>query len=150
MAILETAIVLENKWLIVHRYYDSAEDVKFIESRTFMINTIRQIAEKAFGDELVSFSTGEFRTLLTSLKLENYEKHLLMYCIVDNNTIKKDVIKKMNKILNQFVNRYSEFDIMNHTESDKIEKFEQFEKRITKIFGDCIFTKDDRFKSMFG
>ena len=154
MAILETAIMLGDEYLIEKQFY-STEDVLDKNIRHALLRTIPNLANVAFGEAIQGFSIGDYAVVIVMHTIEipskdkNLEstekKQLLMYTIVDKES-DEDVIKKvMDKALFQFTNRFSWYDIIER----KAKKFKKFTPRLTKIFGDLVLKSEDRFKSIF-
>ncbi len=155
MAILEVAILFNMETMLESQFYET-EDVLDRRIRNSLLQAISDLASEAFGEEMQSFSLGDYSIVFIShqlgaLKAEDdientvQEEKITMYCIVNKNTDEKIVIKSMNDALFQFTNRYSMNDLYNR----KLKKFRKFEKRLEKIFGDLILKSEDRFKSLF-
>ncbi|WP_457558008.1 hypothetical protein [Candidatus Harpocratesius sp.] len=161
MAILELAISYQGEPLLEKQFY-STSNVLDKNIRNSLLQTISGVVTEAFGEEIQSFSLGKYTiTVIThniadSTDVETNSKPnsnvdhsslepLLMYCIVDQNSDDKTVLKTMREALFQFSNRYSIYDITHK----KIKKFKKFDKRLDKIFGDLILKSEDRFKSLF-
>ena len=154
MAILETAIMLGDEYLIEKQFY-STEDVLDKNIRHALLRTIPNLANVAFGESIQGFSIGDYAVVIVMHTIEipskdknsqaTEKKQLLMYTIVDKES-DEDVIKKvMDKALFQFTNRFSWYDIIER----KSKKFKKFTPRLTKIFGDLVLKSEDRFKSIF-
>jgi hypothetical protein len=156
MAILELSILNDNIILLEKQFYQ-ADNILDKNIRNGLLQAISNLVDEAFGEQVQSFSLGEYSIVLVSSDIgvavsedEDDEetipkKKLLMYCIVNRNTDEKIIIKSMNEALFQFTNRYSINDIF----QKKVKKFKKFEKRLDKIFGDLILKSEDRFKSLF-
>ncbi len=155
MAILEISISLQSEPLLEKQYY-STDGVLDKEIRNSLLQAIYNLANEAFGEEVRSFSLGEYSIVLISheigLSLEeeidqsiSNIKKITMHSIINKNSDENTIIKTMNEALFQFTNRFSVNDIF----EKRIKKFKKFEKRIDKIFGDLILKSEDRFKSLF-
>ncbi|RLI64288.1 MAG: hypothetical protein DRO88_07770, partial [Promethearchaeia archaeon] len=70
---------------------------------------------------------------------------IVIFSIIEKDTKEKPVISAMNNSLDQFLNRYSNFDIR----SMKIKKFKKFEKRMEETFADLALKLEDRFKALY-
>ncbi|MCF2141926.1 MAG: hypothetical protein K9W44_17880 [Candidatus Lokiarchaeota archaeon] len=164
MAILELAISYQGEPLLEKQFY-STSNVLDKNIRNSLLQTISGVVTEAFGEEIQSFSLGKYTiTVIThniadsadsadseaNSKSNSDVDHsslepLLMYCIVDQNSDDKTVLKTMREALFQFSNRFSIYDITHK----KVKKFKKFDKRLDKIFGDLILKSEDRFKSLF-
>ena len=155
MAILEVAIIFQSDSILESQYYET-EDVLDRNIRNSLLQAITDLTSEAFGEEMQSFSLGEYSIVFKSNKIgvsddednpDNFSnaENIMMYCIVNKNTDEKIILKSMNDALFQFTNRYSMNDLYNR----KLKKFKKFEKRLEKIFGDLILKSEDRFKSLF-
>lgn len=159
MAILELAILYEHQPLLEKQFY-STSNVLDKNIRNSLLQTISGVVTEAFGEEIQSFSLGKFTITVITHSLDqeggalsnsnkssgsSHLEPLMMYCIVDQNSDDKIVLKTMKEAMNQFCNRFSVFDI----QEKKIKKFKKFDKRLDKIFGDLILKSEDRFKSLF-
>ncbi|MHA1673814.1 MAG: hypothetical protein ACTSYI_09295 [Promethearchaeota archaeon] len=155
MAILEIAISFQSVTLLEKQFY-STDNVLDKQIRNALLQTISGVVNEAFGEEIQSFSLGKYTiTIITHDLNEHSERSsdhpdhisdtLMMYCIVDQNSDDKTVLKTMKEALGHFTNRFSTFDIT----QKKIKKFKKFGKRLDVIFGDLILKSEDRFKSLF-
>lgn len=155
MAILEIAIAYQGEILLEKQFY-STENVLDKNVRRSLLQTISGVVNEAFGEEIQSFSLGKYTITVITQDLTNDDDpaadnslglvdKLMMYCIVDQNSDDKTVLKTMREALFQFTNRFSTFDI----KQKKMKKFKKFDKRLDKIFGDLILKSEDRFKSLF-
>lgn len=149
MAVLEIAILIDGEILFIQKFAET-EDITFNESRNAIINTIFSITEELFDSNLNNFSIGKYRILLSSQKLLDKDQSLLIYCIVerdsDNDDANIEIQQIMENILDQFINKYSVFNIINFN----IKKFKKFEDRIRRELGNYIHTKEERFNNIFG
>ncbi|MHA1520409.1 MAG: hypothetical protein ACTSVZ_09220 [Promethearchaeota archaeon] len=155
MAILEIAISHSSETLLEKQFY-STDNVLDKQIRNALLQTISGVVNEAFGEEIQSFSLGKYTITIIShdlnegsdLSPDNPNRiadPLMMYCIVDENSHDKTVLKTMREALALFTNRFSTFDIT----QKKIKKFKKFNKRLDVIFGDLILKSEDRFKSLF-
>ncbi|TFH28161.1 MAG: hypothetical protein E4G98_05555 [Promethearchaeota archaeon] len=155
MAILEIAISYQSETLLEKQFY-STDNVLDKQIRNSLLQTISGVVNEAFGEEIQSFSLGKYTiTIITHDLNQNsgfspdapnqIADPLMMYCIVDQNSDDKTVLKTMREALSHFTNRFSTFDI----QQKKIKKFTKFDKRLDVIFGDLILKSEDRFKSLF-
>ena len=152
IAILETAILYNSTNLVEEQYY-STENVLDKGIRNGLLQAIKNLTNEAFGEDIQSFSLGNYSIIIVSHDIEvptindstTESPSLMMYAIVDKKTDEKIVIKAMNSILTHFLNRYSWNDIQNL----RLKKFKKFKSRLEKIFGDLILRSEDRFKSLF-
>lgn len=155
MAILEASILFQSDSVLETQFYET-EDVLDRKIRNSLLQAITDLTSEAFGEEMQSFSLGEYSIVFISHKVgvstdednsENItnEERIMMYCIVNKNTDEKIILKSMNDALFQFTNRFSMDDLYHR----KLKKFKKFEKRLEKIFGDLILKSEDRFKSLF-
>ncbi|MHA1776398.1 MAG: hypothetical protein DRO88_08480 [Promethearchaeia archaeon] len=159
MAILELAILYQNNPLFEKQFY-STSNVLDKKIRNSLLQTISGVINEAFGEEIQSFSLGKYTITVLTHPLGDPDnspsnldkshnnsalKPLMMYCIVDQNSDDKIVLKTMKEAMLQFCNRFSVYDIS----QNKVKKFKKFDKRLDKIFGDLILKSEDRFKSLF-
>lgn len=116
-----------------------------------LFNGIFNFVNQTFHDDLNKFSIGNFPILLISRKLPSIGEQasndppILIFSIIEKDTNEKPVIDAMNSTLDQFFNRYSNFDI----KSLKIKKFKKFAKRMEEIFSDLALKLEDRFKALY-
>ena len=152
MAILEAAILFDSATLVERKYYDS-EQVLNKEHRVGLLAAIDGFAREAFGDEISSFSLASYTLIVTSInvpqpKMEQNVKKLMMYAIVQKGMSEVVVKENMDKILDQFLNRFSKFELFNL--NDKIiKKMQKFDSRIDEQFKDLALKPEDRFKKIF-
>ncbi len=152
MAILEAAILFDSTPIIERKYYDS-EQVLNKEHRIGLLSAIDGFAREAFGDEISSFSLANYTLIVSSMnvsqpKNESNVKKLMMYCIVQKGMSEIVVKENMDKILDQFLNRFSRFELFNLDEKI-IKKMQQFTSRIDDQFKDLALKPEDRFKKIF-
>lgn len=76
---------------------------------------------------------------------EENDQIISIYTIADKKTDNKVILKCMNTALDQFLNRYSLFDIRNFN----FKRFKEFEERLAHVFGDLVYSLEDRFQSIF-
>lgn len=147
MALLETAIFFQGENLIEQSYYLNKYDKIFDEKqKNSLFDAISSLASNAFGDNINSFSMGEHIVYLSTKTIEIPNKSddsklsipIVMYCIAEKETNKKQLQERMEDALFQFINRFSYFDIIN---KDK-EKFKDFSERFKKIFKGLIKTEE--------
>ena len=152
IAIVETAILYQGKNLLEEQFY-STDDVLDKSIRNGLLQTIKTLTSEAFGEDVQSFTLGEYAIIMASHDLEgsnsqNLDKELetiMMYYIIDKKTDEKAVLKAINEVLAHFLNRYSYYDI----QQMKLRKFRKFKPRLKAIFGDLTLLSEDRFKSLF-
>ena len=72
----------------------------------------------------------------------------MMYCIVQKGMSEIVVKENMDIILDQFLNRYSKFELFN-LDKKIIKKMEKFAPRIDDQFKDLALKPEDRFKKIF-
>jgi hypothetical protein len=149
MAILELGIVFMQDPLVETQYYTANHRIDK-NVRMSLLQSLDSITSQAFGEELSSFSLGEFTILTARKKIAepanpSHTEDLLMYSITDKETNEKVVKQNMDIALEQFVSMFHLVDIFNK----KTKKFKDFDERLKKIFKDLILKNEDRFKSLF-
>lgn len=150
MGILVSGIIYQGKILVEKKFYP---EEGFISEEMLgdLFNGIFQFVNQTFQDDLNKFAIGDYPILLVARKLTPTgesavnEPPLLIFSIIEKDTNEKAVINAMNAALDQFLNRYSNFDI----KSLKIKKFAKFEKRLEETFSDLALKLEDRFKGLF-
>lgn len=121
--------------------------------RNGLLQTITNLTNEAFGEDVQSFTLGNFSIIMATQIIEGSKinnstddtEKLMMYCIIDKKTDESAVMRAIKKALSQFLNRYSYYDI----QQNKNRKFRKFQPRLKKIFGDLTLLSEDRFKSLF-
>lgn len=152
MAILEAAILFDSTPIVERKYYDN-EQVLNKEHRVGLLSAIDGFAREAFGDEISSFSLASYTLIVSTIdvaqpKNEENVKKLMMYCIVQKGMSEIVVKENMDIILDQFLNRYSKFELFN-LDKKIIKKMEKFAPRIDDQFKDRALKPEDRFKKIF-
>ncbi len=152
MAIIETAIMFNGTNLVEDQYYSSA-NVLDKRIRNGLLQTIKNLTSEAFGEDVQSFTLGDYSIIMASRDIED-SKHekikkdldsLMIYCIIDKKTDEKAVLRALDEAISLFLNRYSFFDI----QEMRIRKFRKFRPRLKEIYGDLTLMSEDRFKSLF-
>ncbi|MHA1777682.1 MAG: hypothetical protein ACTSWC_13010 [Promethearchaeota archaeon] len=87
-----------------------------------MLSSIADLAKQIFKDDLQSVIIGKYHIYRLTRSLANKDH-----------------------ALDQFLNRYSLYDIRKFN----VQHFQEFEKRLSKIFGDLVYDPLDRFQSVF-
>jgi len=149
LAIYEAGIQLDTKILVEKKWYDSKNQLDK-ELRAGLLSAVEGFAKEAFNTELESFSLSSYTVVAVSRQIKdpankNAPPHkLIMFSIIDKITDEKVVKKCMDDAMDQFINRYSAFDILS---KDK-KFFSKFSKRFDKIFSDLILKTEHRFESI--
>ena len=149
MAILEIGILFMQEPLLETQYYTASHKIDK-NLRMNLLHSLDAVTSEAFGEELSSFSLGEFTILMTKRKITepnnaSHTEALLLYSIIDKETNEKVVKQNMDIAIGQFLDIYSKNDIF----AKKTKKFKDFDDRLKKIFKDLILKNEDRFKSLF-
>ena len=151
MVILESSIYFDNTKLI-EKLYPGSKTGELLEKdlRDSLIQAIGLLAHNQFHDEVHGASIGNFQISMISREIsfpgnDKVEKPLFMYSVADLDTDMPKLIKAMNDVLDQFVNRFSRNDIYDK----KIKKFHKFESRFEKMFDGFIFSLKDRLSQIF-
>ncbi|WP_457557059.1 hypothetical protein [Candidatus Harpocratesius sp.] len=173
MVVLETSIQFRGR-MLVEKQYPANKGGKFIQNdfRDLMFSSLSDFATQVFDEDLKGVTMGNYHifrisrtlhsinTLNNEMKENNKESKIKnkdplfeeendeiisIYTIADKKTNHKVILECMNTALEQFLNRYSLFDIRNF----KIEHFKSFEERLMSIFGDLVYTTEDRLRSIF-
>ncbi|WP_457557880.1 hypothetical protein [Candidatus Harpocratesius sp.] len=150
MGILVTGIIFKGTILVDKKFYP---EEGFISEEMLgdLFNGIFNFVNQTFHDDLNKFSIGNFPILLISRNLPSTGKEsseeppILIFCIIEKDTNEKPIIDAMNSTLDQFFNRYSNFDI----KTQKVEKFKKFAKRMEETFSDLALKLEDRFKALY-
>lgn len=150
MGILISGIIFRGHILVEKKFYPS-DDFISEEMLGDLFNGVFQFADQAFHENLNKFSIGNYTVLILARKLsqsvtpDEEEPPVLIFSIVEKDTSEKTVLNSMNSALDQFFNRYSNFDIR----SLKIKKMKKFAGRLEEIFSDLALKLEDRFKSLY-
>lgn len=151
MVVLETSLIFKDT-VLVEKLYPAGKNGDFLakEIRTGLFNSLTHLAERAFQDELQNVSLGPYQIIQISQEIRQKVKNssidlLSMYTIAKKETNTKEVVKCMRKTMQQFIDRYSIFDIYEL----KVQKFSKFADRFEKIFSKLIFSDEERFRSVF-
>ncbi|WP_371802766.1 hypothetical protein [Candidatus Lokiarchaeum ossiferum] len=151
MVVLETTLVFKNT-VLVEKLYPAGKSGDFLtkDIRTGLLNSLTHLAERAFQDKLQNVSLGPYQIIQISQEIRQKKKDspidfLSMYTIAQKNTNSKEVVKCMQKAMQQFIDRYSIFDIYSLNQ----QKFLKFADRFEKIFSKLIISDEERFRAVF-
>ncbi len=150
MGILVSGIMFKGEILAEKKFYP--EDGFISESvMGDLFHGIFQFVDLTFNDNLHKFSIGDYSVLMIakklsqSVNLEENEPPVLIFSIIEKDTREKPVLNAMEEALNQFFNRYSNFDIR----SLKKRKLAKFSSRLEEVFSDLALKLEDRFKALY-
>ena len=152
MVVLETTVVFKET-ILVEKLYPAGKNGEFLDRtiRNGLISSISNLAERAFQDELQSVNLGPYQIVQFSQEIKQTEKKkspietISMYTIAEKNTNKKEITKCMQASMNQFLNRFSKYDIFQLN----TKKLQKFEDRFEKIFQKLIYSDEERLRSVF-
>ncbi|TFH26475.1 MAG: hypothetical protein E4G98_07035 [Promethearchaeota archaeon] len=150
MGILVSGIIYKGEILAEKKFYP--ED-GFITENVLgdLFQGIFQFVDITFHDDLHKFSIGNYSVLIIAKHMSqsadpDEEKHpVLIFSIIEKDTGEKPVLNAMEKALDQFFNRYSNFDIRSLNK----QKMAKFSSRLEDIFSDLALKLEDRFKALY-
>ncbi|MHA1519137.1 MAG: hypothetical protein ACTSRK_03040 [Promethearchaeota archaeon] len=150
MGILVSGILFKGEILVEKKFYP---DEGFIAANALgdLFSGIFQFVDTAFNDNLHKFSIGDYAVLMIAKKMsqsvnsDENEPPVLIFSIIEKDTNENPVLSTMEVALDQFFNRYSNFDIR----SLKKRKMSKFSSRLEEIFSDLALKLEDRFKALY-
>ncbi|MHA1673080.1 MAG: hypothetical protein ACTSYI_05580 [Promethearchaeota archaeon] len=150
MGILVSGIMFKSEILAEKKFYP---DEGFIAENVLgdLFHGIYQFVDSTFHDNLHKFSIGGYTVLMVarpmsqSVNPDENEPPVLIFSIIEKDTSEKPVLIAMEVALDQFFNRYSNFDIR----SLKMRKMAKFSSRLEETFSDLALKLEDRFKALY-
>ena len=116
--------------------------------RSNVVKSVIDLAEYLFNDIVENFIVGSFRIVISTRALDFDKKRsisLICYTIATIDTDYKILKTCHNETFDQFLNRYTLYDIINKPSK----KFKDFSKRFDSIFGDIVSAPQKRLCNIF-
>lgn len=150
MSILVSGIIYKGQILAEKKFYP---EEGFVGEAAMgdLFQGIFHFVDRAFKDELNKLSIGNYTVLILAKifsqneNLEVTEPPVLIFSIIEKDTKEKPVLDAMKVALEQFFNRYSNYDIR----SLRVKKTKKFASRLEAVFSDLALKLEDRFKSIY-